>query len=287
MPPIHTQAYILCKQLTDETAATKRRETATKLQRLFVDNHNQNLLLQQATGEQLRKLWRLIINSSLYAADIARLKKPNKDDLLLPHRLLVVCSQFSVKSKIDTLLSSKEVRALLTYCLNQLADDHARKVTGGDLMDMLFHLCSRPVYVAYYRPQSDMNHILSEIEVRIFDPEEIDDKAAKSFAALLKNAQAVGIAMHFLIPGSLECVYKWCKLTLNEYSRNLSMKSGASSVLPSMFGVVATLLTAHPEQCILEISKKGRCILKLAKQFYPSAKGAQKDSIIEYLLAHV
>jgi hypothetical protein len=226
----------------------------------------------------------------LYAADITRSKKskkPNKDDLLLPHRLLVVCSQFSTKSKIETLLASKEVRALLKYCLDQLADDHANKVTGRDLMEMLFHLCSRPEYVAYFRPQSDMNHVLSEIEVRISDPEESDAVAAKAFAALLKNAQAVGIAMHFLIPGSLECVYKWCKSTLKEDSRNLSTRRGASSVLPNMFGVVATLLTAHPEQCILDMSEKGRHFLKLAKRCYPSAKGVQKDSIIEYLLAHV
>lgn len=300
MTSIHQQALKLCRQLRDETALHKRRETATNLRNLVTDRRNRERLLQEATGRPaLCALWRSVLGSSLFAADraIASSKrgKRNKDDVMFPHYILLSCTEFSTFSEIDSLLSSKEVRALLKYCLDQLADNDALEVAESGLLNMLHHLCLRPEYVAYYRPSIEMDNILAEIETRFPRPERkmserneaSFDTAAKAFAALVKTAQAVGIGLHVLIPGCLECIHTWCKYKLSEASSDVSTKSGTSSVLPSMFGVAASLLTAHPEQCIVEMSRKGRLILKLAKQCYPSATGVHKDAIIEYLLAHV
>ena len=291
---------MLRKHLREETALQKRRDAATKLRNLIADHHNRERLLQEAPGrEALCTLWRSVVGSSLYSANLAiasnKKGKPNKDDVMLPHKILVSCSEFSTFSDIDSLLSSKEVRNLLTYCLNRLAHEDTLAVAEHDLLEMLHHLCLRPEYVAYYRPSHEMNNILSELELRFPRPRrkmsgadvELFDTAAKAFVALVKTSQAVGIGMHILIPDCLECVDMWCTYQLNEESCSVSTENKLSSVLPNIFGVAASLLTAHPEQCIVEMLRKGRRILKLAKQCYPSATGVRKDAIIEYLLAHV
>lgn len=300
MTSICQQALRLCTQLRDETTIQKRRDAATKLRLLITGHRNQERLLQDARGRSaLCALWHSVVGSSLFAAEraIASSKKGklNKDDVMFPHKILLCCSEFSTFSEIDSLLSSKDVRDVLKYCLERLAEDDALEVAERDLLEMLHHLCLRPEYVAYYRPSHEMNNILTELVLRFPRLErkmsgndaELFETAAKAFAALVKSALAVGIGLHILIPDCLECIRKWCRYQLNEESSNMSTKSGPSSVLSSMFGVAASLLTAHPEQFIMDMSRKGRRILKLAKRCYPSATGVHKDAIIEYLLAHV
>lgn len=297
-----TQSQIskLCTQLREETKQTHRRDAASKLKALVSDKHAQQSLLQEATGgrQALQASWRAIVNSALLSADntINKSKgKLTKEDILLPYWLLVSCSTFATFSDIDKLLSPKEVRSLLTYALNGLADENSCNVAESSLLDMLHHLCSRTCYVACFRPSSEMNHILSEIEARIGEPKneasnpDAFNRATKAFAALLKTARTVGLGMHVLIPSCFTLVHEWCqyKLKLDSDSSQDAAGIVRSNALPSMLEAITALLAAHPEQCILEMARRGRRILKLVKRCYSHATGVAKEAIVDYLLAHL
>ena len=77
-----------------------------------------------------------------------------------------------------------------------------------DLLDMLHHLCSRPDYVCYYRPHSELNKIMVENDVRVSDPvQELSCPtefyaATKAFGALLKACQTDTLMFSILRKGT-------------------------------------------------------------------------------------
>lgn len=281
----------LTNQIREATKVTDRRKYCRELRELLGDQHNREMLLQEACGKKaLASVWTTIIQVSLVATDRALARKtrtgPSKDDINVPYYMLLRLDEFSRFAKTESLLTSQLVRELLQYCLSNLANDAVMREAGIGLFQMLDHMCSRPDYVTHFRAGTEIEKILSELEERLKRPDGIYfESAAKAFETLLRTTKTLGMGMHLLIPRCLALIGNWCHDRLQVIH---DVRTTSIIGVESMFSAAAIILSCHPEHAIYELSVCGRDILSLAKQCYPMEMSKRsKEAIIEYFLAHL
>lgn len=298
---VYNRIARLTNRIKEESGATKRRALCNELRELLGVQSNREMLLQEGHGAKkaLSAVWTMIIKAALFSAAKAS-KKSNKyvkEDVLFPYYMLVRLDEFAKFANTDSLLATKEVKELLTYCLNLLAIEGALNVAEADLMNMLEHMCSRPDYVAHFRSDREIQNILSELEVRlamISKPKkgqqrehQFFEKAAKALATLLNTVKSLGTGMQMLIPSVLTVIDTWCRDYLHRI-RFENLRTSEILGVEHMFGAAAAILSSHPEHAIFELSVRGRGTFKLAKKCYLNeASKKNKEALIEYFLAHL
>lgn len=286
----------LTSRLREEGKITERRRIGEKLRAFLGESRNRELLLYEAKSKRgLVHVWSTIIGATIVATDraIAR-DKPGKksslkkEDVSFPYYMLIRFDEFAKFSNTEGILSAKDVRNLLEYCLEMLANDAAMNVAGDEIWTMLDFLCSRADFVAHFRTRDEMEKILSEVEQQLDESRKGKhaDVAVKVFANLLTTAKSIGLGMYLLLPRCLDMIGGWCEARLNKIESFRA--SGVLSGVDSMFSAAAAILSSHPEHAIYALSKNGGEIFSLAKQCYPIAPSkASKEAIIEYFLAHL
>lgn len=290
---VYRKISSLTNRIREEGTAKKRRDLCVDLREMLSEPRNREMLLNEGMERggklALSSVWSMILKAALLVATKSITKKANKfskDDLAIPYLMLLRLNDFSTFANMDSLLPSNDVRELLKFSLDHLSDENAKAVAEDSLLKMLGHMCSRPDYVAHFRPHHEMSAILSELQIRLDEPDStVFENAAKAFAALMKTAKTVGIGMHILMPSCLEMVDDWC---LGRLGTNFDVKASDLVGLEHMYGATTALLTSHPEQAIVDFARRGRSMLKLAKRCYPNARIKQKrEALIEYFLSHL
>jgi hypothetical protein len=272
-------------------------------------------------------MWRVLIKDSIVAAERGTSGKSKLmlEDVVLPYKLLILCDRDIQITSMDhpnhhphqhgeekeafaggTNLSSKEILALLKYCLETLTDEKANEAGADfDLLRMLHHLCSRSDYVAHYRPKHEISYILAELQDRLKQKKNKSSgvrlglaagsntnggsqvllQTAKAFAALMEQTTVrLRLGMHVCLAPCMELVSNWCKSQLASRGTNTT---GVSGMLAYMYSVATNLMATHPEQCVEVMKRVGRPMLTFAKSCYPMTSGFQKDALIEYFSAHL
>jgi hypothetical protein len=308
--PTYDKIRSLATQLGRETKVKARRETGEKLHQLLSKDDVRRKLAAEATPTRTRsddlsvgasrcialaQLWTLVITGAIGSAKSLSLgkskAKPSREDVTLPHRLLVSCDKpdeaFDNEGLGIPKLSRKTVRSVLTYCLNMLADEDAMEFAEVELLDMLNHMCSRVEYVGHFKYYSDFSNIMSELSQRL-TPEieehnhEVFYHSAKALDNLFAICQVLGIQMHLFVPDTIDIISLWCK----RYIHNNTSKP-SSNVLPHFYNTIKSILYCHPDHSIGPMRRCGRSILSYCKRCYPSATGVHKDALNNYLLAHL
>eukprot|EP00978_Attheya_sp_CCMP212_P021524 scaffold62915_cov55-Attheya_sp.AAC.2 len=302
-------------QLRTETRVTARREAGRNLLSLLSDHKTRSRLFREACSRggvrkgraALAAMWRVLIKDSIAAAERGTSGKSKLmlEDVVLPYKLLILCDRDEENS--GTNLSSKEILALLKYCLETLTDEKANEAGADfDLLRMLHHLCSRSDYVAHYRPKHEISYILAELQDRLSSAmKQTHNKAsgvrlglaasqsqsqvllqtAKAFAALMEQTSVrLRLGMHVCLAPCMELVSNWCNSQLASRGTN---STGVSGMLAYMYSVATNLMATHPEQCVEVMKRVGRPMLTFAKSCYPMTSGFQKDALIEYFSAHL
>ena len=293
MTTVYARIARLVQRIKDETGVVKRRAHCADLRELLTSQRNQEMLLQEAKSkEALSAVWATILRAAVVAAERATSKKGakyTKEDIAVPYYMLLRLDEFSKFVKMDSLLSTQQVRELLGYCVSLLSDEKACEVAEAELLNMLEHMCSRPDYVAHFRVHSEMENILAELEPRLENPGSAAQfgSCAKVFYTLFATAKMLGIGMQRLMTRCLDMMECWCKDGLRAiYASEVKLMDIVG--LDYMFGAAAAILSRHPEHAIFDLSTKGSSFLKLAKKCYPNAATKRnKEALIEYFLAHL
>jgi len=246
----------------------------------------------------LSEVWRSIIRGVCAAVDdISKGKtKLSEDDIKKFQNILTVCD--SATEGFDECwnahkLSRKEVKLVLSLCLDLLEDEAAVDIAEVKLLEVLAFICSKSEYVAHFRPTPEIQVIMEEVEKRIGaqTPSKIEQQrhhfdavegAAHVFKNVIKTASEQKIALDLFIAGGLKLIGGWCAKNIASQDGTITLSFGQKDLLSA----VTHLIRSNPEQAIAPLSRHGRAILSFAKRCYNGDK-VQQHVINEYFLGHM
>ena len=213
-------------------------------------------------GLALRGCYRVAVHTSILASErtLGGKTKCTKEDVALPFRVMLAVDSDTICREGDEddddepfthdtfyryrggnsggHLGSKEVKELLRYCLDSLADEMAREVAGTDLTNMLVRLCSRRDYVCWFRSE-EIGFVLHEARDLILDTIMEQDRegsgnratagtdievrelmrvhAAKAFSGLVKNCVCIlGFDLAVFVGPCLDLAEEWAVSCLKD-----------------------------------------------------------------------
>ena len=277
-----------------DNAVGKRRAALEMLGTRLGESRQQ--LVDAAEGNIIRKkealttIWRLILlNAHKCVSDLfaGNKIKPKASDVSM---LATLVRQFLLmKEQLDPnitpVISSQVVANLLTLCLSNLEYDE-EKAEGAEkeFLQLLSLICSRKEFVAFFG-KKEISIVFSELDARLdiesdcYD-HRIYDTAAKVWENFLTTlCQKVGVGMQRWMS---ECI----ELVSNQCTHHLKTNSTRNIPFELLKGA-AILMLSHPEQAIEPLRRDGGSMLKLASRQYISSDANAKDTIIEYLHAHL
>lgn len=276
--------------MVNESSASKRRASLTSLLGLLGDKHIRRRIAKEAIPERgstpnpsavrhraLSEMWKYIIQSLLkYVEDVVNRKKSSKlksDDIEMATRIISVAVEqddgIDAESReyLPQRIFRKESKMILNLCLELLADDEALAVAEYASLGLLNKICKRREIVCHMSPVPDMDKILGEIEGRLLsDPDEDPAShlhgqiASEALQALLKNASALGIGLHLLVPGTIKMVFRWLKRQWREKRIETAVE-----FLP-IVDSLQILIRHHPHQAVRPLVRHGEIILGLVKK---------------------
>ena len=271
----------------------------------------------------LRKIYSNAIKAALHAANQTLRSKTSKknEDIVLPFKIFSIvdkdseaaiasmkkeceekfdeCEPFTFES-FDryrgtnchlSLVSQKELKELLKYCLDNLDDDEACEHAEADLLNMLQKLCSRPDYVAYFHPNHDVINILTMVE-SILSSDKVGGtcsvNAAKAFFNLLHQlitSLSIDISNH--IQPCIALIVDWVRRCMSR--TRTSSSTDSSQIAKFMYGVAAEILAGYPEQCIVVLGRDnfGRDLFRHARKRWATSRGGERDVLVSYLSSYM
>ena len=302
----YTEISRLATQLRSEKVRS-RRQAGEELLRKLSDSKFACRLTEEAIASGSRHngrkalcaIWRILITNALHAADEVlsenKRAKPTKEDIELPFRLLKLCDgSINEHNDVTVLIngrgskmSSREIQSLLSYCLDMLTHEKAIEIAEFEILGMFAYLLSSPHYVAHFRPKTDINDCLVEIEKRILSPSTLPDRLSlttSAFSGLISACSyTLGIGLHKYIDPCIQLVSNWC--SMQSQVQNASKFSSDS--IQKMLSVATNLISAHPVEAVPSVAKYGKNILVFARRYFASSHGVSKDASIEYFSAHL
>ncbi len=192
-----------------------------------------------------------------------------------------------------TLVQPKEIRELLKYCLDCLLENEdVYDLAEADLLNMLQKLCSRPDYVAHFHPVHDISDILTAVQDRLLQRSNSLSgtcltNAAKAFFYLVHQyATVLDVDISGFVHPCLALVMDWVRHCT---SSREGAELGAGSTLKWMYGVVVDILSAYPDQCIVELERDdfGKEFFGYARRCWWQAVDETKQVLVAYFSAHL
>jgi hypothetical protein len=233
--------------------------------------------------------YRRAFDAAIKIATSSKKVKLTESDIKLPLRLLYYSDNSTegnrIKLESTCRLSESNVKKVLRFCFDMLANDDAREAAEIDLLNTIVFLCERVDYVAYLRPHTDIMEIMPIIDVCLSqDGRDISVAAARIFGSVFESCYELGLGLHLLMPNAIKCVSAWCRERLE--ASNRANYDGLRE-LPYLLRGVTALIRSHPEQAIRPLTRRGRYILSLALRSYPKADSANRNAMHGYFLAHL
>lgn len=269
----------------------------------------------------LSKAYSNAIKSALHAANQTLRSKTSKknEDVALPFKIFSIVDKDSeetialqkkeLQEKLDgcepfsfesfdryrgtnanlTLVSTKELRELLKFCLDCLEDEDACELAEADLVNMLQKLCSRPDYVANFHPHNDVLNIMTAVQ-SILRNDKVGGtssvNAAKAFFNLFHQLTVnlnIDISNHIQL--CIALIVDWVRRCMSRTSSS----ADSSQIAKFMYSVAADVLATYPEQCIavLKGDNFGRDLFRHARKRWTTLRGGEREVLVSYFSSYL
>jgi len=269
----------------------------------------------------LRKAYSNAIKSALHAASLTLRSKTSKknEDVALPFKIFSIVDKDSdatiallkkeFEEKIDecepftfesfdryrgtnanlTLVSAKELKELLKFCLDCLEDEEVCELAEADLVNMLQKLCSRPDYVTNFHPHDDVLNIMTAVQ-SILRNDKVGGtssvNAAKAFFNLFHQLTInlnIDISNHIQL--CIALIVDWVRRCMSRTSSS----ADSSQIAKFMYSVVADVLATYPEHCIavLKVDNFGRDLFRHARKRWTTLRGVDREVLVSYFSSYL
>jgi hypothetical protein len=234
-------------------------------------------------------LWKNVLFVAMYAIKSIWSKKPQPEEYEYFSSLLMIYSPSadSDESDVHPRLSLEIIGKVKDFAFSTFEHDSILEVAESKILQMLLSICSRSDFVGAFR-RDDFEAIMDILEPRLDVTKAREENlsrdtveaAAKLLEALIKTSAALGISMHDHIS---ECMYWATQRCLDHVKTDHTTRTTAVT----MFKMISTVMRSEPDQAIGPLGIYGGRMLSVARQLFSLVDDADREALIDYLIAHL
>jgi hypothetical protein len=285
----------LCDCVRNTKAVVKRRKFGLELVTFLSKAEVRRRLTMEASKsfkrrrEVLSAVWRLVVESFVMAMEnhLSGKTKLLISDMNMLYKVIVLVDKANegFENAYSTAkLAKKEAKKVTRLCLGFFEEDAVLNISDPNdelqLLEFLAFICSKKEFVAHFKPHSELQVIMEEVEKRISSGSGAITQlaAATVFANTIETCSSLKMSLNLIMPGAIKLIAGWCATNLTN-SRPIA--------LTNLIRGVTLIVNSNPEQAVAPLTRHGRPILSFAKKRYPSADEMQRNALNQFFQCHM
>lgn len=251
----------------------------------------------------MRAAARLVLRRALNLVhQMLRKKQKHKSKYLtFPYSILQKC--YYAEDYDPDRLSVNEVMDLYKYCVSFLNDETRLNEIENleqDMLNMLDFMCAKREFVAYFKPDDDLQEIVeivrkrlprskasTEANVHVIANSDFCEPSAKALCKLFQTLEETGVTMQYVAAPAIDLVSEWCVWYKEQYDSSVV---GHENTMRFLLSTAVTIMRTLPDRCIAMLRQWGQPIFGLVRKSLGMLQSSQPDLIkacVDYLQGHL